>query len=366
MSIANKLILQKDRAVMAAIAKGQKPDMSGVADVEAYFTGFIQRQAVGKSWAVVESLGSELWNLDWCCRYLINNSLTFFPYERAQANMEFMFAVKSLSLDLAFWLAARKTDVAKYYDSDSNGPDEWDIYQANDLKNSLDKVLELGRSLQASGVQTVASSPVDLNESLTEILPIIQSFRDYLPEFLQILDQSGYLNLTGTYQPQRALPKLEITLPGTIQKAYLPWTEMLQAKTVVKADGQPVGKAASDFQGFVIGLVQAPGSPDERDLHGNWASKEDIERACDNWALNYAMVGIGHTEIPEDQGPNHPHFVILRNWIQIGDTTIGGRLVKDGSWLQAYQAVSEWALNALKNYEINGLSPGGSARFIPD
>jgi hypothetical protein len=139
-SIANKMILEKDRSVMASIAKGLKPDMSGIADTEAYFTGLIQRQSVGKSWAVVESLDSELWNLDWCCRYMINNSLRHFPYERAQANMEFMFAVKSLSLDLGFWNTARKADVAKYYDECCDSvPDDWDIREANDLKNSLDK-----------------------------------------------------------------------------------------------------------------------------------------------------------------------------------------------------------------------------------
>lgn len=118
-------------------------------------------------------------------------------------------------------------------------------------------------------------------------------------------------------------------------------------------------KAVADFQGFVIGIVLEPGCPEKPDLHGQWMSAEDIERSCDNWSLYHQRVGIQHQEWAEQQGINHPDFVCVRNWIEYGCPIIGGYKVKPGTWLQAYQAVSERGIAMLKNYEINGLSPGG-------
>lgn len=118
-------------------------------------------------------------------------------------------------------------------------------------------------------------------------------------------------------------------------------------------------KAVADFQGFVIGIVLEPGCPERPDLHGQWMSAEDIERSCDHWSLFSQKVGIQHQEWAEQQGVNHPDFVCVRNWIEYGEPVIGGYKVKPGTWLQAYQAVSERGIQMLKNYEINGLSPGG-------
>ncbi|MEZ0373295.1 MAG: XkdF-like putative serine protease domain-containing protein, partial [Candidatus Sericytochromatia bacterium] len=125
-------------------------------------------------------------------------------------------------------------------------------------------------------------------------------------------------------------------------------------------------RGASDFQGFFIGVVFAPGSPDDRDHSDAYTTPEEIERGCDRWALNGSKVGIGHTDIPEEQGANHPHFVLLRNWVQYGDYQIGSQLIKHGTWLQAYQAVSPWAIKAVENYEVNALSAAGRARYFDE
>jgi hypothetical protein len=365
----NPIIKKVDKQVLAAIEKGIEPDLSMVENPTAYFTGLIKRQGMQKSWSVVNSLRQTLRGVGYGLSHLIKWSYEYFSHEQAQANQEFYFATQALELDLHFYESKRRA-VAKFYDEDyeseimawdiEEANQAWDIEEANQAKELLDSLVDLSQAILTVSPPIVEGiDPVGL---ISEVLPIFQGFQAFLPEFMATLDKHNILWLTHRNRERVDTPKLEITLPETVEKAFLPLQEMLQKSH------EPIGvtKGVGDFQGFCIGLVQAPGSPDERDLHGNWISKEDLERACDKWAFNHAVVGIGHTDFPEEQGINHPHFVILRNWIQMGDTTIGGRLVKDGSWLQAYQANSEWAMNALENFEINGLSPGGSARFITD
>lgn len=356
----NPIIKKVDKQVLAAIEKGIDPDLSMIENPTAYFTGLIKRQGMQKSWSVVNSLHQTLRGIEYSLGYLIKRSYEYFSHERAQTNQEFYFAAQALELDLQFYDSKRRA-VAKFCDADYEKEImAWDIHEANMAKEILDSLVDLSQTVIAVPPPVVEG--INPSELVSEVLPIFQAFQAFLPEFMAVMDEKNILWLTNRNRERVDTPTLEITLPDTVEKAFLPVQELIQKST------EPISieKGITDFQGFCIGLVQAPGSPDERDLHGNWASKEDIERACDKWAFNHAVVGIGHTEFPEEQGTNHPHFVILRNWIQMGDTTIGGRTVKDGSWLQAYQANSEWAMNALENFEINGLSPGGSARFITD
>lgn len=352
------LIQEIDRSVLAAINKGEKPDLSQVADPVAYFTGLLQRQGVGKSWAVAGALADSARSLCWDLDWMIESSYSLFGYDRAQQNQDFLFALKALQLDLNFYSLARKSAL-KHYDCypEQCGPSARDIHQANAVNEKLDHVINLCQTLMDAPPPTVDG--IDPTVNVAEALPIIQGFKAFYPEFMKTLDDNKIVNLTGWSHSDRIeLPKLEIALPSGVQKAVLPWARLL--------DKQVVRRSASDFQGFCIGIVQEPGNPEDRDLHKNWMSPEDVELACDRWAFRHAVVGVNHEEFPDEQGPRHPHFVILRNWIQYGETTIGGQFVKDRTWLQAYQAVSEWAISALENFEINGLSPGGSARFIPD
>lgn len=153
---------------------------------------------------------------------------------------------------------------------------------------------------------------------------------------------------------------LKAYMAGFVQR-NLAEIKMPEVKGIEKAAFQPIqiDKAAADFQGFVIGIVLEPGCPEKRDLHDQWMSKEEIMKACLHWSTYFQRVGIQHTEWAEQQGVQHPDFVCVWNWIEYGCPVIGGYEVKPGTWLQAYQAVSERGMQMLKNYEINGLSPGG-------
>lgn len=353
------LIQAKDKMVLSAISRGQTPDLEGIADPVKYFSGLLHRQGFNKSWAVAGALAEAIRNLlNWhSLEWLARRSYLHFEYSKAQEIQDALFALNALELNMLFYNQGRRM-VAKGYDDYGypQNPDPWDVEQANQIQNSLQEIVNLAQTLRDNPPPAVEG--VDSAETIAETLPLIQSFLDFLPEFMDVLDQHKILDISSRPFQDMEMPQLEIALPNSVAKAYLPVAQML--------DKQTVQRGVADFQGFCIGLVQEPGAPDDRDLHMNWASKEDIEKACDKWAFLYSRVGIKHEEFPEDQGVNHPHFVILRNWIQYGDTTIGGQFVKDGSWLQAYQAVSDWAVQALENYEINGLSPGGSARFVPD
>jgi hypothetical protein len=193
--------------------------------------------------------------------------------------------------------------------------------------------------------------------------------KSMLKEYINEIDAETVKALSAGRLPD--LPEIDdlaVYMAGFVQRNLSKACELpsvsVETEALSKAAFQPIeinniDKAAADFQGFVIGIVLEPGREDKRDMHGQWMSKEEIYKACLNWSTYSQKVGIQHTEWAAQQGVNHPDFVCVWNWIEYGCPVIGGYEVKPGTWLQAYQAVSERGMQMLKNYQINGLSPGG-------
>lgn len=355
-SIAD-VLQQIDKHTVACLEKGQLPNIPEIKDLSVYMAGFVSRnvgfaQTIQKtSWAIAQSIKIALMHLDWDLLGLVRWSAECFEYAQAKKNLAFASLMISLITDLEFYWKARSTKFWDdcYWNDGIRIASSWDINRVNSINTTLSEVVELAESYIS------IDDPGDkygLKQSLTEAIPAIREFIAYFPTFCDVLNQNHFLDLTDKVIVEDLAPTLEVILPSQTDKsitkrAFSPLAKMTE------------NKAVADFQGFVVGIVLEPGSPDKPDLHGQWMSAEDIERSCDNWSLYHQRVGIQHQEWAEQQGINHPDFVCVRNWIEYGCPVIGGYKVKPGTWLQAYQAVSERGIAMLKNYEINGLSPGG-------
>lgn len=350
-------IQQIDKHTLACLEKGHLPNIPEIKDLSVYMAGFVSRNmataAIEKTaWATAQSIRGELMNLDWDLLWLIRWSSECFEYAQAKKNLSFASMIISLITDLEFYWKARSVKYWDecYWDNGFRTASPWDIHRVNGINKSLANVVELVESYIS------VDDPGDkygLKQNLTDALPAIREFIAYFPTFCDALNQNNYLDLTDKVIVEDLAPTLEVVLPSQTDKS----AQQKRAFTPLAKITE--NKAVADFQGFVIGIVLEPGSPERPDLHGQWMSAEDIERSCDHWSLFSQKVGIQHQEWAEQQGINHPDFVCVRNWIEYGEPIIGGYKVKPGTWLQAYQAVSERGVQMLKNYEINGLSPGG-------
>lgn len=139
--------------------------------------------------------------------------------------------------------------------------------------------------------------------------------------------------------------------------------EKIQQSLSFKPIQQEVKKSA-DFQGFVIGIMLEPSTPENPDLHGQWISAEEVEKSCLHWSRYHQRIGFNHNQWSEKQGPENPDAICLWNWIEYGSPVIGGYQVRPGTWLQAWQFISEEKKRQVQNYEINSFSPGGMATVI--
>jgi hypothetical protein len=355
-----------DAAVLAQIQRGEQPQHAQIDDWQKYIPGFIRRNAskigVQRSWSVAKEL-------DYAVRGILANiqnwvyySVKHFSYERALQNTEFIAALLLLQVTLEHYYENTKPQVQRdYWDDDDMGPELWHIRQVNMAVEAFQSAIDLSEAFIALAPEPV--NGIDATAAVTEVLPMLREFQAFLPEFVKVLDDNKIICVTERpMYDDWQMPSLNIELPSDngIQRQSLTVDRIVHK--IQRGDVQ----RGIEFEGFFIGIVQEPGTPDDRDPVGVYTSKEDLARACDWWAYNSAVVGINHREFPEQQGIHHPHFVCVRNWIQYGDTVIGGEHVKDGTWLQAYQCKSDEAKEWVRNYQINGLSPGGKALVLSD
>jgi len=377
--MTHPMIRQIDNQVLTALAKGETPQLPEGSDWPTFFRGFAERQGMTRSWAVAESLLSVIDDLHWRLSSWITYSDIHFPYDRAVQNLDTLFVLMGLRLDLRAYLEGRKA-MQRCWNDDCDPcvrhVDWWDVWSVNEVAAALTKAIDLGDALLKNPPPPVEGVTVDVTGAVAETLPILRTFQAFFPEFCAVINEAGIIDITEKVEPLMEPPQLKIQLPTEADGMERSFTLPVSSITAVGESArqffrapegeQNMRRSASDFKGFFISKVFEPGSPEELDNSGAWTTAEEIERGCDRFALNGSRVGIYHTDIPEEQGANHPHFVLLRNWIQYGDYQIGSQMIKHGTWMQAYQAVSPWAIAAVENYELNALSAAGSARFFDE
>lgn len=342
---------QIDNEVIERIQSGRSlTDLEYIEDWPTYMAGFVQRQAQTQTpnAGIMTALYQTTETLCWSLSFWFEMSGRFFPYEQAQNHVDLLYRLNRLKLALCFALEGEQSERG-YGESYSMGesyeiePCPWDIEQVNAVKRCLENFVEFAG---------LAPAYSEIDNELEPALSAVHAFYAFYPQFCKILDDNNFLHLTEkVIRP--TTPKLEV--------------EMADPDNYIPFEAFKAEKMATDFQGFVVGKVLEPGTANgPRDLHNQWISKEEIEKAALYWSIHGRKIRVQHDESTEAINGEHPDFLCVFNWIQRGDTVIGGQTVKDGTWMQAWQAMSDWAKEKLYNREITCFSPGSWMKVKKD
>lgn len=108
---------------------------------------------------------------------------------------------------------------------------------------------------------------------------------------------------------------------------------------------------------FVTGVVY---EPMEEDAHGNYMTKEEIQKACYWFAKNGNNVDLEHNENKIDS------CFVVENWVCKSNCVINGQAVKEGSWVMTVEVNDYELFEKIKNGQINGFSMGGVGKYSKD
>lgn len=105
--------------------------------------------------------------------------------------------------------------------------------------------------------------------------------------------------------------------------------------------------------------VEVVYEPDVKDAHGQWMSKETIEKACENFNENLALgevsANLFHLE-------NTDKFEIKKTWIHKGFDCVvagSGEEVKEGTWIAEIHYKDDKLWQAKKQGIVKGVSVFG-------
>lgn len=122
---------------------------------------------------------------------------------------------------------------------------------------------------------------------------------------------------------------------------------------VIKADD---ADDAAEDERFIMGVVL---EPDEVDSQGDTITPEEVRSAAHGYMEDYGNVGLQHQTFINGK------VKILESYICPVDCTIGGQLVKAGTWLMAFRVLDDTIWEAVKSGLLTGLSIGGLGTRVP-
>lgn len=387
MADVTAVLRELDQQFLAAVERGADLNELPVSDWKTFAKGFAQRNAVNFTkadtkrmrWMVAEKIVISCWAMGWELPYLIERAYLICPYDQVQKNLSLLSTLTRLEADAIIYLAAQQavtTEAARdavqakakrYWDDwddyDYSGvrqPSQWDIKKVNSIS---DQITELITYLTLFGTEAeTGNDPHGYAQVVADALPIIQEFQTYYPTFCALLNDNNVLNLTEKVIVKDPV-ELKITLPTTETAEAQMSANSVTARQLVTVK---TNRAADEFQGFGVFIVLEPRAEDDRDLHGNYISAEEVEKACLHWSINHQRIDVGHDASNEADAFTHPDFRLVWNWMEYGEPVIGGYKVRPGTWMQAYQAMSEEGKAMFQNHEINALSPAGDCTFWRD
>jgi hypothetical protein len=337
---------QIDNDVLERIYSGRSlSDLEQITDWPTYFAGFVKRQAPNS--AILSALYATTETLCWSFSFWFEMSAKYFLFEQAQAHVDLLHALNRLKLAICFTLEVGIQSERGYVEAYEIELCAWDIENVNSIKRTMENFITF------SALVPEFQDDYGVISALSNAETKLEAFYSFYPQFCKILDDNNFLHLTEKIVRPEPLPELEV--------------EMSDPNNYHAFEAFESQRMATDFQGFVVGKVLEPGTEDgPRDLHNQWISKEEIEKAALYWSIHGRKIRVQHDESTEALNGEHPDFLCVFNWIQRGDTTIGGYEVKDGTWMQAWQAMSETAKAKLYNREITCFSPGSMMRVKRD
>ena len=136
----------------------------------------------------------------------------------------------------------------------------------------------------------------------------------------------------------------------TLKPVIVPNAALLTKTAVIKDVGE-VGE-----ERFIMGVVL---EPDEVDSQGDTILSDEVRQAAHGYMADYGNVGLQHQTFVNGK------VKILESYICPVDCTIGGQLVKAGSWLMAFRILDDTIWEAVKSGLLTGLSIGGLGTRVP-
>jgi cation transport regulator ChaB len=104
-----------------------------------------------------------------------------------------------------------------------------------------------------------------------------------------------------------------------------------------------------------VGVVYEPGVVDTQ---GDWATAEEIEKACHAYMETYRKTGLRH------DGKARDDIIILENYIAPQDMRIGEQDVLKGAWVMGVKVKDAETWKQVESGELSGLSLFGKAQRI--
>lgn len=136
----------------------------------------------------------------------------------------------------------------------------------------------------------------------------------------------------------------------TLKPVIVPNAALLTKTAVIKDDG------VAGEERFIMGVVL---EPDEVDSQKDTISPDEVRQAAHGYMEDYGNVGLQHQTFVNGK------VKILESYICPVDCTIGGQLVKAGSWLMAFRILDDTIWEAVKSGLLTGLSIGGLGTRVP-
>lgn len=132
----------------------------------------------------------------------------------------------------------------------------------------------------------------------------------------------------------------------------------------------PIAKVEDDGESRIVyGVVykaatlDAAGKPAEVDTQGNWATAEEVKKACHRFNRRMATA-------PKDAGVDKQHNekpgygTVLESYI--AKTAIPDINAAPGDWVAAIEVTDDATWKEIQKGEIEGFSIGGTATIIED
>jgi hypothetical protein len=122
-----------------------------------------------------------------------------------------------------------------------------------------------------------------------------------------------------------------------------------------------LSKAAGETadERFVLGVVLEPLTAETPDSQGDIYDAATIKKAAHTYMERYQNVGLQHKEMVSDR------VILVESYIAPVQMTVGGSVIKAGSWVMGLRIEDDEMWAAVKSGAITGLSIGGWATRTP-
>lgn len=110
-------------------------------------------------------------------------------------------------------------------------------------------------------------------------------------------------------------------------------------------------KSLNEEKKLALFVVLEPQDADgsTSDLHGDWYSAEEVEKACHDFNTQCRKANLYH--MLDTTG-----YEFVESYVLPVEAQVGERVVKAGTWLAVIKAKEDWIWNGIKDGTFNGLS----------